>query len=154
MIGISACLTGKACRYDGQHKKIKEMAELSATNQAILICPEVEGGLSIPRNPAEIVGGDGMDVWSGDAKVIDCIGQDVTEAFKNGAVTCFKRLREQQINTVILKDASPACGSCQIYNGQFSGVKTDGIGVAAAYFQKNGLKVYSEKEWLAQNKKE
>ena len=57
MIGISACLGGVCCRYDGRMQKINLIKELIAANEAVLVCPEVMGGLPIPRVPAEIVGG-------------------------------------------------------------------------------------------------
>ena len=55
MIGISACLGGLACRYDGQKKEVPELMELVETGEAVMVCPEVIGGLSIPRDPAEII---------------------------------------------------------------------------------------------------
>ncbi len=68
MIGISACLGGLACRYDGQKKEVPELMELIETGEAVMVCPEVIGGLSIPRDPAEIIGGNGFDVWKDQAK--------------------------------------------------------------------------------------
>ncbi len=55
MIGISACLGGLACRYDGQKKEVPELMELVETGEAVMVCPEVIGGLPIPRDPAEII---------------------------------------------------------------------------------------------------
>ncbi|MBW6194502.1 DUF523 domain-containing protein, partial [Pseudomonas aeruginosa] len=49
MIGISACLGGLACRYDGQKKEVPELMELVETGEAVMVCPEVIGGLPIPR---------------------------------------------------------------------------------------------------------
>ena len=63
MIGVSACLGGCPVRYDGQDQKVAEIADLVKQKRAIPVCPEVLGGLSIPRTPAEIVGGDGFAVW-------------------------------------------------------------------------------------------
>ena len=58
------------------------------------ICPEILGGLPTPRNPAEIVGGDGFDVLENKAKIIDNQGNDVTKEYINGAIkaldTCQK----------------------------------------------------------------
>ena len=68
MIGISACLGGLACRYDGQKKEVPELMELVETGEAVMVCPEVIGGLPIPRDPAEIIGGNGFDVWKDQAK--------------------------------------------------------------------------------------
>ena len=41
MLGISACLGGVACRYDGGSNEITELKKLVEKNQAIMICPEV-----------------------------------------------------------------------------------------------------------------
>ncbi|EJI6714898.1 DUF523 domain-containing protein, partial [Listeria innocua] len=70
MIAVSACLAGIACRYDGKDKEITKIKQMVENGEAIPFCPEVAGGLEIPRNPAEIVGGDGKDVWLGRAKVM------------------------------------------------------------------------------------
>ena len=39
MIGISACLGGLACRYDGQKKEVPELMELVETGEAVMVCP-------------------------------------------------------------------------------------------------------------------
>ena len=56
MIGISACLGGLICRYDGQQKAVPALKKLVDEGKAIMVCPEVMGGLPTPRPPAEIVG--------------------------------------------------------------------------------------------------
>ncbi len=121
-----------------------------AEGQAILICPEVAGGLPIPREPAEIVGGDGFDVWNHQAKVMTISGEDVTEAYKNGAINAYQVLKEKQISTLILKANSPSCGSSTIYDGSFTGGLKEGIGVATAYFLQQKISVCSEEEWTDQ----
>lgn len=78
MIGISACLTGIACRYDGRSNLVQPLDQLIQQGKAIAFCPEVLGGLTTPREPAEIVGGTAEDVWSGTAKVMTVLGEDVT----------------------------------------------------------------------------
>lgn len=147
MLGISACLGGIACRYDGQSNTIPELRQLVDAGQAILICPEVLGGLPIPRRPAEIQQGDGFDVWRNQARVVDTDGQDVTELFKQGAVKAYNEIEKLQISGLILKERSPSCGSGLIYDGSFSGNRIAGVGVATAYFIQKGLKVYSEENW-------
>lgn len=146
MIGISACLGGVCCRYDGKMQQLNLFNEYLAAKQAVLICPEVMGNLPIPRIPAEIVGGDGFDVWQGTARVINQQGEEVTAAFKQGAILAYQKLKEQEIDTVILKERSPSCGKSMIYDGSFSGVKKAGYGVAAAYFVMQNIKVYSEED--------
>lgn len=56
IILISACLLGSKVRYDGQAKEYKNIRKLLDYYDIIPICPEVDGGLKIPRPKAEIVG--------------------------------------------------------------------------------------------------
>ena len=101
------------------------------------------GGLPTPRAPAEIVGGDGHDVWAGRACVLDAHGVDVTEAFKQGAELALQRLQAAHIDTVYLKSKSPSCGQGQIYDGSFSGKLRAGDGVSTAWFKLHGIRVIS-----------
>ncbi|MEB6179900.1 DUF523 domain-containing protein [Enterococcus casseliflavus] len=149
MIGISACLGGALCRYDGKHQAVPQLIELVRAGQAMMVCPEVLGGLPIPREPAEIVGGDGVDVWAQRAKVVTISGEDVTEQFTKGAKIAYQKLQEQGITQLILKEKSPSCGRQTIYDGNFSGIKKTGVGVACAYFRQQGMTVLSDVEWLA-----
>lgn len=49
------------------------------------VCPEILGGLGVPRAPSEIRGGDGADVLLGRAKVVSREGEDVTREYLAGA---------------------------------------------------------------------
>ena len=135
----SACLCGHKVRYDGGDCA----AQNALPELVLLICPEVMGGLPTPRAPAEIVGGDGHDVWAGSACVLDAHGVDVTEAFKQGAILALQRLQAAHIDTVYLKSKSPSCGQGQIYDGSFSGQLREGDGVSTALFKQYGIRVIS-----------
>lgn len=93
MIGISSCLGGICCRYDGKSQEQEALKQLVTNGKAIMICPEVLGELPIPRPPAEIIGGDGFDVWANTAYVYTDNGEDVTEAFKAGATTRVSKIK-------------------------------------------------------------
>ncbi|WP_265460162.1 DUF523 domain-containing protein [Enterococcus sp. HY326] len=147
-IGVSSCLGGVKCRYDGGSNPVDQLQTLVQQGEAVMICPEVIGGLQTPRTPAEIVGGDGFAVWQNQAKVITKTGEDVTESFKAGAIKAFAELQEAGVTTVVLKAKSPSCGCGLIYDGSFSGVKITGVGVATAYFINQGLMVLSDEDWL------
>ncbi|MGX8004274.1 DUF523 domain-containing protein [Staphylococcus hominis] len=69
------------------------------------ICPEILGGLSTPRNPAEIVGGDGFDVLENRAKIIDSQGNDVTKEDRtsNEGIRYLSKNKLRNINTKILQ---------------------------------------------------
>ncbi|MBO1308514.1 DUF523 domain-containing protein [Enterococcus sp. 669A] len=150
MLGVSACLAGVRCRYDGDHNQDDSLRKLVSEGKAIMICPEILGGLPTPRTPAEIVGGDGFDVWDGLADVIDKSGNDVTDMFKVGAIKAYKELERLDVTHLILKERSPSCGSQLIYDGTFSGIRRMGVGVASAYFMKKGIRVLSEENWVGE----
>ena len=139
MIAVSKCLSGVPCRYDGATKENAEISMLVKDGQALCICPEYL--LSVPREPCEIVGGDGADVLCGKAKVLDKNGNDRTEAFVKGAEDMLQYLRENGITKVILKAKSPSCGFKEIYDGTFSGRCKPGNGVAAALFLQHGIEI-------------
>ncbi|MCJ0908200.1 DUF523 domain-containing protein [Mammaliicoccus sciuri] len=148
MIVISACLVGEKVRYDGNHKLDLFYKNLIDEKKAISICPEILGGLQVPREPAEIIGGDGYDVWNDQAKVMTVTGRDVTIQFKEGAKRALSIIKDLNANTVILKSDSPSCGSTVIYDGTFTGNKKEGVGVTTALFTLNDINVYDEKNFL------
>ncbi|KTT86096.1 hypothetical protein RSA37_01835 [Mammaliicoccus sciuri] len=148
MIVISACLVGEKVRYDGNHKLDLFYKNLIDEKKAISICPEILGGLQVPREPAEIIGGDGYDVWNDQAKVMTVAGCDVTIQFKEGAKRALSIIKDLNVDTVIMKSDSPSCGSTVIYDGTFTGNKKEGVGVTTALFTLNGINVYDEKTFL------
>ncbi|MEK3769817.1 DUF523 domain-containing protein [Paenibacillus sp. FSL R7-0048] len=149
MILVSSCLAGMKVRYNGTDCLDEKIQKLLNENQAIAVCPELLGGFSTPREPAEIVGGDGEDVLAGTAKVVDRSGTDVTELYLKGAYITLEKAQEVSATMVVLKENSPSCGSTMIYNGEFKGKKIAGNGVTAALLRKNGIEVTSEENWLS-----
>jgi len=147
---VSACLAGENVRYDGKNCLQQKLKDLVKNNQAIMICPEVMGGLATPRLPAEIVGGSAQNVFTNQAKILDASGQDVTEEFLKGAYKALEIAKKNHITHVILKENSPSCGSHFIYDGTFQGQKTKGMGLTASLFQQHGFQVLSENEFLHQ----
>ncbi|WP_066394188.1 DUF523 domain-containing protein [Neobacillus mesonae] len=148
MILVSSCLAGVEVRYNSTHSLNKEIHKLVDENKAVTICPELLGGFSTPREPAEIVGGDGGDVLDGKAAVIEKSGKDVTELYIKGAYAALKKAKEINASVVVLKENSPSCGSSMIYNGEFKGKKIVGNGVTSALLKRNGVKVISEEKFL------
>ncbi|MBT2733507.1 DUF523 domain-containing protein [Neobacillus sp. C211] len=144
MILVSSCLAGLEVRYNGTHCLNKKILQMIDDNKVITVCPELLGGFSIPREPAEIIGGDGGDVLDGKARVIEKSGRDVTELYIKGAYFTLRRAQELGTTGVVLKEFSPSCGSSMIYNGEFQGQKILGDGVTAALLKRNGIKVVSE----------
>ncbi|MBU5247447.1 DUF523 domain-containing protein [Bacillus halotolerans] len=146
MILVSSCLGGIECRYNGSHAASEKIRKLIEKKQAVMACPELLGGFSTPREPAEIIGGTGEDVLSGAAKIITSSGEDVTDLYMKGAAQTLAYAKEINASAVILKENSPSCGSNFIYNGSFSGKKIAGNGVTAALLKQAGYRVISENQ--------
>ena len=145
---ISACLIGQKVRYDGGHQRFQHplLGAWQANGLLVPCCPEVLGGLPIPRPPAEIVGGDGDRVLRGEASVKTAAGADVTQAFIKGAKATLALARRHHIQVAILCQRSPSCGSRQIYNGFFQGLLIPGLGVTTALLKANGIAVFGPEE--------
>jgi uncharacterized protein YbbK (DUF523 family) len=143
---LSACLAGRGCRFDGSDNADDRVAELVGSGQAVLVCPEEDGGLGTPRPPAEIVGGDGHDVIAGRARVITTNGRDVTDAYLAGAEIALERARSVGAATAVLKARSPSCGKGCIYDGSFSRSQRAGDGVTAALLEAHGIEVLTDEE--------
>lgn len=146
---VSACLLGEKVRYNGSDVKMSNtvLMELAAHFSLIPCCPELEGGLSVPRLPAEITAEEetgGESVLKGLARVITVEGDDVTEHFLLGAKATLKICKSQDIRFAILTERSPSCGSGKIYDGTFTGRLVPGAGVTAALLRNNGIKVYNQ----------
>lgn len=133
---VSGCLFGNDCRYKGDNCKCDELLALAKDHTLIPVCPEQMGGLSTPRNPAEIVGD----------KVISNQGKDVTEEYTKGADTALYIAKLNNADVAVLKANSPSCGKGIIYDGTFTGNKTKGNGVTVTKFLAEGITVFTENE--------
>ncbi|KAB3534380.1 DUF523 domain-containing protein [Alkaliphilus pronyensis] len=141
---VSACLLGINCKYSGGNNNNVGLVKDLKEKTIIPICPEQLGGLTTPRDPAEIQGRDGLDVLMGRGKVITNKGQDVTEAFIRGAHETLKIAKLYNIDMAILKARSPSCGLDIIYDGSFTGKCKKGCGVTTALLKKHGVNVFTE----------
>ncbi|MGE7948556.1 DUF523 domain-containing protein [Lysinibacillus sp. NPDC093688] len=148
MILISSCLAGLKVRYNGTDSLDERIQKLVLENKAVTVCPELMGGFSTPREPAEIVGGDGEDVLDGKARVVEKSGNDVTELYVKGAYATLHKALELGATKVILKEYSPSCGSAMIYNGDFNGTKLVGMGVTTSLLRRNNIAVFSEEDFF------
>ncbi|MEV7010419.1 DUF523 domain-containing protein [Streptosporangium sp. NPDC051022] len=144
---VSACLMGQRVRYDGAAKTSGDelLAAWRREGRLVPFCPEVEGGLPVPRPAAEIEGGaGGAAVLAGAARVLTTDGTDVTRAFLAGAQSALAVARSFGARIAILKEASPSCGSLTIYDGTFRGRRTPGTGVTTALLELHGISVFTE----------
>jgi uncharacterized protein YbbK (DUF523 family) len=143
---VSACMRGLYCRYDGKSKINPDLLLLKERYLMIPVCPELFGGLPIPREPSEILGGSGYDVLEGKAKVIAKDGSDRTSDFIKGAYDTLALAKNAGIKKVVFKSKSPSCGCGKIFDGNFSRNLINGDGVTTALLKQNGIEVYTEDE--------
>ena len=147
---VSRCLLGQAVRYDaGSHGPFTLLQQWQAEGRVVPLCPEVAGGLPVPRAPAEIPGGQGEQVLDGLLSVVTEAGENVTAAFLAGAAEAVRLVQLHDIRIAVLKARSPSCGNLHNYDGSFSGRKVAGMGVTAAALQRLGVQMFNE-EQLAQ----
>ncbi|MGP4845664.1 DUF523 domain-containing protein [Marinobacter sp. 1Y8] len=145
---VSACLLGESVRYDGGHLFIDHplIARWRHEGRLVSVCPEMAGGLSVPRPAAETSGGDGRDVLTGVARVITRDGHDVSSAFVAGAEQTLAVATRNSCAVAILAARSPSCGNRQIYDGSFDGQLIEGQGVTAALLTRSGVRVFNQFE--------
>lgn len=144
---VSGCLLGLLCRYDGGHCLDSRLAQWAARGRVVPICPEVAGGLPIPRPPAEIQGGPAEAILTGKAAIRNVEGQDVTEPYLAGAKAALALARRVGARAAILKERSPSCGSHVVYDGTFQRNLIPGQGLTALVLRAAGLQVFSEEDW-------
>ncbi len=145
---ISACLMGEKVRYNGTDLLIEHplLKQWHRNGRLVSVCPEVTGGLSTPRAPAEIINGNGETVLSQQTTVVNNIGEDVTQAFILGAQKTLQIAKENHCIVAILTERSPSCGSNMIYDGSFSGQRIKGMGVTSALLEQHNIRVFNQEQ--------
>ena len=133
---VSACFLSDGYKYSGGSNYNLDIVQLQDKYDFVLICPEVFGGLTVPRNPSEIVGD----------KVLSNAGVDVTYEFNKGALKALELAKENNCTKALLKAKSPSCGKNLIYDGTFTHTITKGSGVAVRLLEANGITVFTEEE--------
>ena len=137
-IMVSACLLGQNCKYNGGNNYCDKVASFFEGHEVIPVCPEVEGGLPVPRIPCEIV----------DGIVTNKQGESKDKEFRAGAEKCLQKAIAEKVDLVILQSRSPSCGVKQIYDVSFSGRLIEGQGVFAELLNKHGIKTMDSSELL------
>jgi uncharacterized protein YbbK (DUF523 family)/uncharacterized protein YbgA (DUF1722 family) len=105
-IGVSKCLLGESVRHDGAHKRNTFVVDvLGPFVQWVPVCPEVEAGLGVPREPMHLEEGD-----DGIRMVTNSSGVDHTEKIKEFADRRVEELAQDKLSGFVLKSGSPSCG--------------------------------------------
>jgi len=137
---ISACLIGENVKYDGGNNAlhVKILEQWREEGLLVPLCPEVLGGLSVPRSPCEVL--------EGTQAVICKSGEDVSAEFAKGARESLRIAQEEGVCMAILKARSPSCGKDIIYDGTFTSTRVNDSGITCKLLQESGIVVFSEEE--------
>jgi len=104
-VAISACLLGQPVRYNGGHKHAPFCTQvLSQWFEFVPICPEVEIGMSVPREPIRLV----MEEGRVRAKNVTDQSQDYTDKLAQLATAKIPELAD--VCGYIFMQKSPSCG--------------------------------------------
>ena len=148
---VSSCLLGEDVKYDGTNSSIASNPKVSFSlkelfmdilcdNEIYSFCPEVAGGLGVPRIPAEIVKKDKPFI------VQNQNGEDVTINFLLGAKKALDLCKEENIKVALMKSNSPSCGNIKTYDGTFTKNLIEASGLTAKLLKENGIEVFNENE--------
>lgn len=106
-LGVSSCLLGESVRYNGEHKRDSTVIDLLGQQfEAVPVCPEVELGMGVPREPVRLVANDA----SSERMVGSESGKDWTQAMVDFNSIKLEALRQQNLSGFIFKSRSPSCG--------------------------------------------
>jgi uncharacterized protein YbbK (DUF523 family) len=115
-IGVSSCLLGAEVRYDGGHRRSPFLVDgLGAHVEWVPVCPEIECGMGVPREPVRLVSmGSGSEEGpesSGRLRMVGIeSGRDWTEEMKASVKTRLRALGRLDLSGYVLKSKSPSCG--------------------------------------------
>jgi len=105
LIAVSACVLGESVRYDGKHKRNSTVAGASGVVQYLPVCPEVEIGLGVPREPIDLVRGE-----NGLTRLISSEkGRDLSASMRHYAAEKTRVLASLGIAGCIVQNRSPSC---------------------------------------------
>jgi len=107
LVAVSRCLLGERVRYDGGHKLAFEIiSRLARTCRLVGICPEVEAGLPVPREPAHVGGTPLRPRFVDNAS-----GRDHTFRVMGWVEQRLQRLEREPVFGYVFKSGSPSCAA-------------------------------------------
>ena len=128
LVGVSHCLLGAEVRYDGGHKRSRFVSDVLGEFVRFLpVCPEVEVGMTIPRETVR------LEVVDGETRMVaPKSGKDHTSAMTRYAKRRVNALAKEPLCGYILKKDSPSCGMERVRLYRDTGIpKRDGRGLFA-----------------------
>ncbi len=130
-IGISQCLLGDPVRYDGGHKRDALLADtLGRQVEWVPVCPEMEAGLGVPREPMRLEG-----TAASPRLVTRTTGVDHTAVMRQFSTRRLRELERLNLAGFVFKARSPSCGIGRVPLFNAKGAETqDGVGLFARAF--------------------
>ncbi|OIO04179.1 MAG: hypothetical protein AUJ49_03345 [Desulfovibrionaceae bacterium CG1_02_65_16] len=105
-MGVSRCLLGEAVRYDGGHKRDRFLTDVLGPHVVYVpVCPEVECGLSVPREALRLVGN-----HESPRLVTVRGGQDLTQRMNDWAAAKVAELARADLSGFVFTYGSPSSG--------------------------------------------
>jgi uncharacterized protein YbbK (DUF523 family) len=105
-LGISACLLGEKVRYDGRDKREDALVRaLGPIVEWVPVCPELEVGMGVPREPIRLVGPPASPRLVGERSA-----RDHTESMRRYAEERVAELARMGLAGFVTKEDSPSCG--------------------------------------------
>lgn len=111
-VGVSSCLLGQEVRFDGQHKRDAFLVDqLGPHVEWVPVCPELEVGMGVPREPVRLLRARGSDqVRMAGVNT----GQDWTARMERFATARVRALDDDELCGFVLKSKSPSCGMTRV----------------------------------------
>ncbi len=130
-LGVSACLLGEKVRYDGGHRLDPFItATLGRYVEFVPVCPELECGLGVPREPMRLVG-----PHAAPRLITVRTRQDLTERLLAWAARRVEELAHENLNGFVFKAKSPSSGMARVKVYNERGVPAGtGVGLFARIF--------------------
>ncbi len=105
-LGVSTCLLGENVRYDGTEKRDPVLLEaFGDAVEWVPICPEVECGMTVPRDPMHLA-----DDPDSPRLVTTATGEDQTGRMQTWIRSRLDELASEDLWGFVLKSRSPSCG--------------------------------------------
>ena len=130
-VGISQCLLGDAVRFDGGHKRDSFLTDVLGSHvEWVSVCPEVEAGLGVPREPIRLI-----RATTSPRLMAVKTGIDYTETMEAFSKQRVQALEALHLCGYVFKHNSPSCGMerVRMYNAHGMPVRS-GVGVFAQTF--------------------
>jgi len=105
-LGVSTCLLGENVRYDGTEKSDPVLLRAFGDDvEWVPICPEVECGMTVPRDPMHLA-----DDPDSPRLVTTATGEDQTGRMQTWIRSRIDELAHENLWGFVLKSRSPSCG--------------------------------------------